>query len=75
MDQDKRPKPAKTGDAPALPARRGFLKLTGAGLAAGGAGLVPAAAAHAGEAKSVASDKRGDYRESEHVRTYYKLAR
>lgn len=52
--------------------RRGFLKLAGLGTAAGGAAIastvVPAAAEEA-KAKSTG------YRETEHVKTFYKTAR
>ena len=52
--------------------RRSFLKLAGAGAAAGGAALVGGEkAAEAAEAKPKASL----YRETEHIRRYYELAR
>ncbi len=53
--------------------RRGFLKLAGAGVVGGGAAaaatVVPAAAAPAEPEKS------DGYRETEHVRRYYELAK
>ena len=52
--------------------RRSFLKLAGAGAAAGGAALItPAKKAEASEAKR----KTSLYRETEHIRRYYELAR
>jgi nitrous oxide reductase len=52
--------------------RRSFLKLAGAGAAAGGAALVGGEkTAEAAEAKPKASL----YRETEHIRRYYELAR
>ncbi|MCC7015736.1 MAG: twin-arginine translocation signal domain-containing protein [Rhodospirillales bacterium] len=51
--------------------RRDLLKM--AGLAAGAAGA--AAAAGATKAAPVEREKDGGYRESEHVRKYYELAR
>jgi hypothetical protein len=52
--------------------RRSFLKLAGASAAAGGAALV------GGETKAEAADakpKASLYRETEHIRRYYELAR
>ena len=52
--------------------RRGFLKLAGAGAAAGGAALMT------GENKAeaaVGKDKPSLYRETDHIRRYYELAR
>lgn len=51
--------------------RRSFLKLAGASAAAGGAALLPAAAVAAEGARETTSL----YRETEHVRRYYELAR
>jgi anaerobic selenocysteine-containing dehydrogenase len=52
--------------------RRSFLKLAGAGAAAGGAALIGAEKkAQAGETKPTT----GLYRETEHIRRYYELAR
>jgi hypothetical protein len=51
--------------------RRSFLKLAAAGTAAGGATLVSGEQADAAETKPKASL----YRETEHVRRYYELAR
>ena len=52
--------------------RRSFLKLAGAGAAAGGAALM------AGEKKAGAAEGKSKvslYRETEHIRRYYELAR
>lgn len=54
-------------------ARRDFLKLAGLGALTGGAGLLAG-----GSADAAVSDEKTDdglYRETEHVKTYYKLAR
>jgi hypothetical protein len=52
--------------------RRSFLKLAGAGAAAGGAALMTGEKkAQAGETKA----KPSFYRETEHIRRYYELAR
>ncbi len=51
-------------------ARRDFLKLTALGAAAGT--VVAGGAAQASEVELVSD---GDYRETEHVKTYYELAR
>ena len=56
----------------AIADRRTFLKLAGAGAAAGGAALV------AGDKKAEASEakpKGSLYRETDHIRRYYELAR
>ena len=53
--------------------RRSFLKLAGLGTVAGGAALV--AGKGTAEAGSAADDKDRLYRESDHVKTYYDLAR
>ncbi|MFV0369576.1 MAG: twin-arginine translocation signal domain-containing protein [Hyphomicrobiaceae bacterium] len=54
--------------------RRSFLKLAGAGVAGGGAAIVgsvvPAAAEAAPEAVA-----EGGYRESDHIKRYYQLAK
>ena len=52
--------------------RRSFLKLAGAGAVASGAVL--AASGGTAEAREE-SGKEGHYRETEHVKTFYKLAR
>lgn len=57
----------------ALPGRRDFLKLAGAGALAGGAAV--AASGQSAEAHEAPAPAGNGYRESEHVRTYYKLAR
>ncbi len=52
--------------------RRGFLKLAGAGAAAGGAALL------GGEKQAEAAEtkpKASLYRETEHIRRYYESAR
>ena len=53
--------------------RRSFLKLAGAGAVGGAAALVSAA----DEADASNSDASGDrlYRETDHVKSYYRLAR
>lgn len=53
--------------------RRDFLKLAGLGVVSAGAGL--AGASKDGEAAVVPAKTGGDYRETEHVKTYYELAR
>jgi hypothetical protein len=50
--------------------RRSFLKLAAAGTAAGGAALVGGEQAEAAEPK-----KASLYRETDHIRRYYELAR
>lgn len=54
--------------------RRAFLKLGGAGVAAGGA-TVLLAGGPAESAAPVAEPKAAGYRESEHVRKFYETAR
>ena len=62
----------KQGKKDAVADRRSFLKLAGAGAAAGGAALMATdKKAEASEAKS----KTSLYRETEHIRRYYELAR
>ncbi len=53
--------------------RRSFLKLAGLGTVAGGAALV--AGKGVAEAGMAADDKDRLYRETDHVKTYYDLAR
>ena len=53
--------------------RRNFLK--GAGLAIGAAGAVSTVAATEAVATTEATTEHAGYRETEHVRTYYDLAR
>ncbi len=53
--------------------RRGFLKFAGAGAVGSAAVLTSATVTEASEQQPDAVD--GGYRESEHVKTYYKLAR
>lgn len=52
--------------------RRDFLKMAGLGTVAGGAALV--VAKDEAEASELETSGRG-YRETDHVRTYYRLAR
>jgi hypothetical protein len=62
----------KQGKKEAVADRRSFLKLAGAGAAAGGAALTT------GGPKAQASEvkpKTSLYRETEHIRRYYELAR
>jgi hypothetical protein len=51
--------------------RRSFLKLAGVGVVTGGAVMAGTKSAEAAEAKPAT----GLYRESEHVKRYYELAR
>ena len=53
--------------------RRGFLKLFGMGAAAGSAGLVASVAPTPAQAAAPAVER--GYRETEHVRKVYELAR
>jgi hypothetical protein len=53
--------------------RRGFLKLAGASAVAGGVALV--SGKETAEASTAADKKDGLYRQTDHVRTYYDLAR
>lgn len=53
--------------------RRSFLKLAGAGAVAGGAALV--SGKDAAEASTTAEDKGRLYKQTDHVKTYYNLAR
>ncbi|MEZ5844343.1 MAG: formate dehydrogenase [Hyphomicrobiaceae bacterium] len=61
----------KNGSAPVAD-RRNFLKLAGAGAIGAGAAAVTGAPAAATEA---APEAATGYRESEHVKRYYQLAR
>jgi hypothetical protein len=58
-------------DEKAVTDRRSFLKLTGAGLVTGSAALASGKAAEAAEAKPA----QRLYRETEHIKRYYELAR
>lgn len=58
----------------ALTDRRGFLKLAGLGGVAGGATLVATVATDA-EAATADAPADGNYRESDHVKTFYQTAR
>ncbi|MGH6815368.1 MAG: formate dehydrogenase [Hyphomicrobiaceae bacterium] len=53
--------------------RRAFLKLAGTGVVAGGAVLASGTAAEAGPKPE--KEKAELYRETEHVKRYYELAR
>ncbi len=53
--------------------RRSFLKLAGAGAVTGGAVLVGGKGV--AEASSTADDSGRLYKETDHIKTYYKLAR
>ncbi len=53
--------------------RRDFLKLAGLGTVAGGAALV--SGVKPAKADGLRADGSQGYRETEHVKTYYKLAR
>ena len=53
--------------------RRDFLKLAGLGTVAGGAALV--SGVKPAEAAGLRADGSQGYRETEHVKTYYKLAK
>lgn len=61
-----------TDNEPKQPDRRLFMKLAGLGAAGASVGLGAAQAA-AGEAP--AAGEHAGYRETEHVKTYYKMAR
>ncbi len=54
--------------------RRSFLKLAGASVVGGGAAAI-ATVAGTGAAEAEAAKPGGLYRETEHVSTYYKLAK
>lgn len=56
----------------AIADRRSFLKLAGAGAVAGTAALVTGK--ETAEASTTA-DKKGGYQQTDHVKTYYELAR
>ena len=65
-------KPDRTKSGKDGTGRRDFLKMAGLGTLAGGAALVTAK----GEAEAVETGRSGSgYQETDHVRTYYKLAR
>lgn len=54
--------------------RRGFLKLAGASVVGGGAAAI-ATVAGTQDVAAETAEKGGLYRETEHVSTYYKLAK
>jgi hypothetical protein len=55
--------------------RRAFLKLAGAGAVTGGAALVTKSAPAEAAATAASESKDALYRETEHVKRYYDLAR
>ncbi len=61
----------KKTDEKAITDRRSFLKLAGAGVAASGAAVAGTNQATAAEGKATG----GLYRETDHVKRYYELAR
>lgn len=61
----------KKQDDKAVTDRRSFLKLAGAVTAASGTAVAAATPAAASESKP----RHGQYRETEHVKRYYELAR
>jgi len=61
----------KRQDEKAVTDRRSFLKLAGAVTAAGGTAVAAATPSTASEGKT----REGLYRETEHVRRYYELAK
>lgn len=63
----------KTDETGAGTDRRSFLKLAGAGVV--GSGAAAAAAAVPAAAAPVEPDPADGYRETEHVRRYYELAK
>ncbi len=67
----------KRTDAAFKADRRAFLKMGAASLGAGGAVISTANAAEKATENETSgtSDNKGQYRETEHIRKYYKLAR
>ena len=61
----------KRQDDKAVTDRRGFLKLAGVGVAASGAAAAVGSQAKAAESKP----REGLYRETDHVKRFYELAR
>jgi hypothetical protein len=57
----------------AIADRRGFLKLAGASAVAGGVALV--SGSEQAEASTAAEKSDGLYKQTDHIRTYYELAR
>jgi hypothetical protein len=55
--------------------RRGFIRLAAQGTGAAGAGAVGLAAASVAQADEAPARRNSGYRESDHVRAYYELAR
>ena len=54
--------------------RRSFMRLAGQGVGAAGVGAISLAAGSAARAEEAAKPQSG-YRETDHVRAYYELAR
>ncbi|MBL4597847.1 MAG: twin-arginine translocation signal domain-containing protein [Rhizobiaceae bacterium] len=63
---------SKSEDSKSVEARRGFLKLAGAGTILGGAAIAVGGNAQAEEAPDT---KTSGYRETAHVKKYYELNR
>lgn len=63
---------SKDRDGKPVEDRRDFLKLATFGTVLGGAAI---AAGGAAKAASASGDQGSGYRETDHVKTYYKLAR
>lgn len=55
--------------------RRSFLKLAGASVVGGGAAVVASVTPASAAAEGAAPSADGGYRETEHVRRYYELAK
>jgi hypothetical protein len=54
--------------------RRGFMRLAGRGAGAAG-GAISLAVGNAAEAKEAPAPRSSGYRETDHVRSYYELAK
>ena len=63
----------KTNDKNSMTDRRGFMKMLGVSAVSGGAAL--GAGGSEAKAQATASKKDGLYKETEHVKTYYDLAK
>ena len=55
--------------------RRGFMRLAGRGAGAAGAGAISLAVGNAAEAKEAPAPRSSGYRETDHVRSFYELAK